>query len=123
MNITRALIAVFVYPEYAGRQNVVRRVHWILKFEDAGIVSNAFVETFLDVDNITNFIPANQIGNDRVLQWAFDAQGGDAFVDSVRPYHEEQINYQKSIAGQQSYTDGFTIVPPTTSPSVPATVL
>lgn len=123
MNITRTLVAVFVYPQYAGRTNVVRRVHWVLKFEDAGIVSNAFVETFLDVDNITNFIPANQIGNDRVLQWAFDAQGGDAFVDSLRQYHAEQINYQKSIAGQQSYTDGFTIVPPTTSPSVPTTVL
>lgn len=123
MNITRALVAVFVHPEYAGRQNVVRRVHWVLKFEDAGTVSNAFVETFLDVDNITNFIPANQIGNDRVLQWAFDAQGGDAFVDSLREYHAEQINYKKSIAGQQLYTDGFDIVIPTSAPSVPATVL
>lgn len=123
MNITRALVTVYVYPEYAGRTNVVRRVQWILRFEEDGFSSDAYVETFLSVDDITNFIPANEIGTDRVLQWAFDAQGGDAFVDTLRPYHAEQIAYQKSISGQQSYTDGFDFIVQTAAPTVPASVL
>lgn len=123
MNMTRALVGVFVYPTYAGRTNVVRRVNWLLRFEDAGFSSDAFVETFLDVDNITNFIPANEIGTERVLQWAFDAQGGDAFVDTLRSYHAEQINYQKALSGQQSYTDGFNFIVPAPAPTVPSSVL
>jgi hypothetical protein len=123
MNITRALVAVYVYPEFAGRMNVVRRVHWLLKFEQDGFSSDAYVETFLNVDNITNFIPANEIGTDQVLQWAFDTQGGDEFVDTLRPYHAEQIAYQKSISGQQSYTDGFDFIVQTAAPTVPSSVL
>lgn len=123
MNITRALVAVYVYPEFAGRMNVVRRVQWLLRFEENGFSSGGYVETFLNVDDITNFIPANEIGTDRVLQWAFDAQGGDAFVETLRPYHAEQIAYQKSIFGQQSYTDGFDFIVQTAPPTVPTSVL
>ena len=123
MNTTRALVAVYVYPEYAGRTNVVRRVQWLLRFEEDGFGSDAFVEAFLNVDDITNFIPANEIGTERVLQWAFDAQGGDAFVETLRPYHAEQIAYQKSISGQDSYTDGFDFIVQTAFPTVPSSVL
>jgi hypothetical protein len=123
MNVFRALNAVFVLPEYSGRANVVRRVHWLLTFEEDGFRSQAFVETFLNVDDITNFIPANEIGTERVLQWAFAAQGGAAFVETIRPYHADQIAYQKQCAGQNSYTDGFDFVVQSEQTSVPSSVL
>lgn len=123
MNITRTLMAVFVYPEHAGRTNVVRTVHWNIEFEDGGMRSNAFIETNLNVDNLTNFIPANEIGNERVLQWAFDAQGGNAFLDIIRPYHEDQIAQKKELARQQFYTDGFTYAIPPADPTIPSRIL
>ena len=123
MNISRALNAVFVYPEYAGKANVVCRVHWFLIFEEDSFRSQAFVETFLNVDDITNFIPADKIGTEQVLQWAFDAQGGVVFVETVKPYHMEQIAYQKQCAGQNSYTNGFDFVVQFEQTSIPSSVL
>lgn len=110
--ITKHLIQVNVYPEYAGRQNVVRHVMWAIKFERAGFSSTAFVETFLDADNISEFVPANEIGTERLLQWAFEAQGGDAFLAHVQPRNEEEIDLQIAKAGQVPYTDGFDLFVP-----------
>lgn len=123
-NISKHLLQVLVYPEYGGQQNVVRRVHWFVKFERSGFSTNAFVETFLDVDGIPDFIPANQIGTERLLQWAFDAQGGDAFIAQIQPYHEEQLDHAVATAGQVPYTEGFDLFVPTApNPTVPSTVL
>ena len=120
MNITKQLNQVFVIPEHNGNQNVIRRVLWCLCFEKDGVVSEAGVETFLDVDNIQNFIPINEVGDDRLLEWVFAAQGGDAFIDFLRPHHEEQLNYAKQCAGLETYSTNFnlsTSVPRTTIPS------
>lgn len=124
MNITRVLAAVYVYPEHMGRVNVIRRVDWFLRFEESGVRSDAFIETTLDVGNITNFIPANQVGNDRVLQWAFDAQGGDQFLQMILPHHEDVIGQKKAMMELQGYMDGFSFETPSeTQLSVPANVL
>ena len=123
MNTTRFLVNVFVLPEHAGRQNVVRRVRWVIRFEKDGFTSDAGVETFLNVDNIQNFIPVNEIGTQRVLQWAFDAQGGESFVSEIQPYHDEQIAYQIQCAGQQEHTDGFDVVTQTPLREMPSVVL
>lgn len=123
MNVTRLLANVFVIPEHAGRQNVVRRVHWILRFEKNGFHSNAFVETFLDIENLQNYIPANEIGNERVLQWAFDAQGGENFVAQIQPYHDEQIEHQIQCAGQEVYTDGFEVITQSPPGHIPSAVV
>lgn len=123
MNITKKLIKVFVLPEHGGRQNVVRRVHWIVVFEDDGHSSVAFAETFLDVDALQDFIPANEVGTERVLDWAFQAQGGDAYIAEIQPYHAEQIAYNKMCAGQTEFRDGFEFHRPMTQTNIPADVL
>lgn len=123
ISTSKLLIAVHVIPEHAGRQNVVRRVMWILRFSREGLNSDAFVETVLDVDSLENFIAANEIGTERLLQWAFEAQGGNAFVAHLQPRHEEQINYAASIAGQVPFTDGFDIYTPTREMALPTTTL
>jgi hypothetical protein len=107
INKIKILINVFVLPEYNGYQNVISRVHWALRFENNGISSDAFIETFLNIDNIQGFISANQIGNERLLEWVYNKQGGDAFVASLEPFHIEQINYKISCIGQEPYSDGF----------------
>ena len=125
MNVTKKLLQVFVIPEHLGRQNVVRRVQWVLQFELNGVSSDAFVETFLDIQDLQNYIPANEIGNERLLQWAFDAQGGDSFVAQITAHHEEQLQYKLQCAGQEPYTQGFDLEPPSvvyTPNAIPAAV-
>lgn len=109
MNISKVLVNVFTLPEYQGRQNVICRVHWVVRFEEDGFSSTAGVETFFDVDNIQNFIPANEVGNQRILQWATDVQGGDAFMAQLSAIHGEDIKHQKQTAGQQAYSEGFVL--------------
>lgn len=125
MNITKHLQSVFTYPQHQGHPNVIRRVRWILRFERDGLTSEAGVETFLNVDAIENFIPANEIGTERILQWAYDAQGGDAFVSQLLAVHEEQLNYKAACAGQEIYSEGFDFGVPDsrTQGEMPSTVL
>jgi hypothetical protein len=109
MNITKTLTAVYVLPEFSGHQNVIRRVVWGIQFEDAGYISEAAVDTILPIDTIEQFIPANQVGNEKALQWAYDAQGGDAFLAQLEPFHADQIQFKKALVGVQPYAEGFGI--------------
>lgn len=121
MNITKQLTEVFVIPEYNGRQNVIRRVLWQITFEEDGVKSTAGIETFLDIDNIENFVPANEVGNELLLQWVLEIQGGDSFISAIQPYHEEDLTYAKKCAGLETYVSGFefsTGVSPATLPAV-----
>jgi hypothetical protein len=122
-NISKQLIAVYVIPEHSGRQNVIHRVLWSVKYERDGFSSNAMVETFLDISAIDQFIPANEVGNERVLQWAFDAQGGDDFIARIQSHHEDQIDYAASIAGHVLFFDGFETLTPPVTPQIPSAVL
>jgi hypothetical protein len=124
MNTSRSLIAVFVTPSLSGHENVVSRVHWQLRFDENGIHSDAFVETFLDTSSLNDFVPANEIGNERLLQWAYDAQGGDLFVAQIQPHHEEVIAHQVACAGQVPYSQGFDLVTiPLSHNPIPTTTL
>lgn len=123
MNITKQLTDVFVIPEHNGHQAVIRRVLWEIHFEKDGVKSVAGVETFLSVDNIQNFIPADQVGNDRLLEWVLAAQGGDNFIAHLRPHHEEQINYAKHCASLEAYSTNFDLIKPAAPPTLPAAVL
>jgi hypothetical protein len=117
MNITKKLLEVFVIPESNGYTDVISRVMWAIDFEEDGFVSSAAIETFLPVDNLQNFIPANQVGNARLLQWVYDVQGADAFLEQIKAHHVEQVFYEKAKAGTQRYFEGFDI-PPASSNTV-----
>lgn len=123
MNTSRHLVSVFVQPSNGTHENVISRVMWVLRFEEGGFTSDALVETFLNTGEITDFIPANQVGNDRVLQWAFDAQGGETFVQAVQAHHEQQIAYKRSISEHVEYVDGFTLVSQQMPRSIPKVIL
>jgi hypothetical protein len=123
MNTSRHLVSVFVQPSNGTYENVIARVMWVIRFEEDGFTSDAFVETFLDTGAIVDFIPANQVGNDRVLQWAFDAQGGETFVQSLQVRHGEEIAYKRSIAGHVEYVDGFELMSSQMPRSIPKVVL
>jgi hypothetical protein len=123
MNTSRHLVSVFVQPSNGAYENVIARVMWVIRFEEDGFTSEAFVETFLDTNTIENFIPANQVGNSQVLQWAFDTQGGEGFVQSIQPRHEQEIAYKRSTAGQVEYVDGFELMSRQMPRSIPKVIL
>lgn len=123
MNISKHLISVFVLPSKGEHQNVICRVVWMLRFEEDGHQSDALVETILPTDNISDFVPANEVGNERVLEWAYNAQGGEALVAELSPYHTDQINYAKLCVGHVPFTDGFVLPAPVERPTMPSAVL
>jgi hypothetical protein len=109
MNSTKKLLEIFVIPDSNGYKDVIFRVIWAIDFEDGGFVSTAGFETFLPVDNIQNFIPANQVGTARLLQWVYDVQGGDVFLEQIKAFHADRILYEKANAGTQRYFEGFDV--------------
>jgi hypothetical protein len=130
MNITKVLYNVYVVPNYNGKSNVIQRVRWGIVFEKDGFTSEAGIETTLDISDTGNFISIDNLGNTEVLEWAYQAQGGDGFLSYITPHHEEQVDYAILCAGQVEYTEGFDlqpikVLPLSSAPSgtIPATVI
>lgn len=102
-NISKQLHRVDVFPERDGLTNVIGRVFWAVVFERDGVASAGGAETLLAVDNIATFIPIEQLTKEQILEWAFEAQGGDAFVQQIQPYHEQQLDWMVKCKGLVEY--------------------
>lgn len=68
--------------------DVVKRVVWLVDFFDTSqptIKSTGNVETYLNTDAVSadTFSPFENLTQTQILQWAFDAEGGTAFLDQL----------------------------------------
>lgn len=108
--VTMKLHEVQVYENKDGRENVIGLVRWTVEFSRGQFVSRAGVETLLDVSSLSNFTPIEQVTREQVLAWAAAAQGGDAFVEHLRPYHEDELDLQERRTGLSRYT-GISVDP------------
>jgi hypothetical protein len=95
---------VQVFKDKDGHQDVVGLVRWAVQFERNALVSVAGVETLLDTSNIQDFTPVEQLTKEQVLAWAYSAQGGDAFVEVIRQYHENDLDQQEQRLGLVTYS-------------------
>lgn len=106
MIITKELIKLEVLPEHNGFENVVRNVHWKMIITDpyhTDISSIGTVETMLDIDEIDSFIDITTLTKTQILDWALEKQGGDTFIDTVMPIHQDNIFRQKQLIGVVEY--------------------
>ncbi len=111
MNITYKLYEVGVLPNIGAHQNVVARVRWGIEYEDGGAVSSAAGESLLQIADLSNFTPIEQLTREQVLDWAFASHGGDSFLQELLTYHTQQVNYQKAQMGIVNYTNHFQFDP------------
>lgn len=103
MNITRKLFGVAVTLQSGQHSNVVTRVRWGLEFERGGFTSLAFIETFLNIADLSNFTPVEQLTKEQIIQWAFDTQNGDQIIAEQWAHHESMISYAALQASVVEY--------------------
>lgn len=102
--INTKLHEVQVYENKEGYANVVGLVRWAVEFQRGGFVSRAGIETLLDTSDLSGFTPIEQVTREQALAWALAAQGGEAFIEHLRPYHEADLDEQERRAGLSRYT-------------------
>jgi hypothetical protein len=125
MNITRKLFEVGVKPQVGDFQNVVARVRWGLEFERGGFTSVAYIETMLDISDLSGFTPVDQLTKKQIIQWAYDAQDGDQIIADQTPHHDQVLAYESLQASIVEYKDFPTDATPSrnTVPEIPQEIL
>ena len=82
---------VDVYPQDGDYTDVVFNVHWILTGEDAdGINATVIGTQTLDVSEITDFTPFDQLTNEQASAWV-EAAMGEEQVSSLKESIDKQI--------------------------------
>jgi len=108
IDYTMALRSVSVINEQDSMANIVKRVIWTIRFFDTDHVeigSEASVETYLDTDALSaeSFTPYENVTQTQILQWVFDKQGGQEFLDELlEQYHSETL---VKLIADESYTE------------------
>lgn len=108
IDYTMALRSVSVINEQGSMANIVKRVLWSIRFFDTDheeIGSEATVETYLDTDALgaDSFTPYENVTQTQILQWAFDKQGGQEFLDQLlEEYHSALL---AKLISDASYTE------------------
>ncbi len=90
------LVALKTIPEQDGKTDICKLVQWEINFFETTypdqVWSVASVETILDTDTLSDsFVEFSDLTQQQILQMALDHQGGDSFLDSLMPYHEEEL--------------------------------
>lgn len=102
-----SLEGVEVYPEHQGNSNVIRVVTWNINFyneEFPDVVTVGQAETLLPEPTPgAGFSDIAQLTKGGILQWAFEAAGGEQFIEQLRPAHEEHLAYLLQKAGTVEY--------------------
>lgn len=70
---------VDVYPVNEGNNNVVYNVHYRVVGEDSetAVLGDSIGTQVLDVSDITDFVPFEDLTNDQVVAWVKSAMGSD----------------------------------------------
>lgn len=101
--ITKRLNQVYVYPDFEGKQNVIKKVVFSIDFKREDCVSTAIVEAILDTTNLQEFVEIDLLTDDQIIQWAFEKEGGDALLQNIQPHHEAHLDYLVLSSGTVEY--------------------
>ena len=102
-----SLERIEVYPELNGNTNVIRVVVWNINFYDEAqpdVMTFGQAETLLpEPTSSSGFSDIATLTKDNILQWAFETEGGEAFIDTLRTFAEEHLAYLLQKAGTVEY--------------------
>lgn len=99
MNITRKIYQLGVQPQIDPHTNVVAFVQWGLSFSRNGHESVAMVATYLPLNDLSNFIPVQQLTKDQIIDWCVAVEGGEQFINNLTHIHERQLDVMERRAG------------------------
>ncbi len=87
MNLTFKITGVLALPQLAEHENVVARVDWAVAAQEGSLFSKGGGQTLLDTTEITDFVPADQLTEEQLIQWVIAAEGGQKFLDDLTAFH------------------------------------
>lgn len=82
---------VDVYPTDGDYTDVVYNVHWIVTGKDADVSATSIGTQVLDTSEITDFMPFEELTNERLVAWTKAAMG-DEQVESIEAGIASQID-------------------------------
>lgn len=103
------LLDIQIIPTLDTLENVVKKVLWAIEFYDTDnpeiFKSVGAVETILDTNNIAveDFVQINSLSHSQIIEWVFAIQGGEEFIENIRPIHVGNIMEAKEKFNWTSY--------------------
>lgn len=99
MNITRKIYQLGVQPKIGEHANVVAFVQWGLCFSRNGHESVAMIATYLPLNDLSNFIPVQELTKDQIIDWCVSVEGGEHFINNLTHIHNRQLDVMERRAG------------------------
>jgi hypothetical protein len=118
MNHTFHITGLFTLPTHGALSNVLAKVQWEIVFAQDGHESIAGGETLLDVDNIEQFTPFEQVTAAQVSDWVLTKEGGQTFIDMLTDIHKSILEQKAVDAKVVKATPSFQLAQPASVPSV-----
>ena len=106
MNIEFTIKKTYVFPQRGELTNVIGKVDWDVRVSEGLAESFGAGETLLDVDAITNFVPAQQVTDAQLIEWVKAAEGGEAFLQTLRQVHGPHLAWKQRQIGLVPWVAG-----------------
>lgn len=92
---------LYTMPQVGELQNVIAKVEWRALLTRNGVKSVAAVETLLDLTTLSaeTFMPITDLTAATVIEWAVQAEGGDAFIAHLKEIHEPILSRKERELG------------------------
>jgi hypothetical protein len=90
------ILSVKAEPQLHDKANVITYVFWAVQFDMDGHSNQAVVETLINFDPESVFIPAENLTKEQILSWALAAQGGDEFIERLEYHHTIQLQADRA---------------------------
>jgi hypothetical protein len=90
------ILSVKAEPQLHDKENVITYVFWAVQFDMDGHSNQAVVETLINFDPDSVFIPAENLTKEQILSWAIAEQGGDEFIERLEYHHTIQLQADRA---------------------------
>jgi hypothetical protein len=110
MNIEYKVVQIDTHPERQGHQHVVAGVQWLMVASRNGFSSAALVYSLLPIDDLSDFVPVEQLTKEQLIAWAMAAEGGQEWIDRTMAHHNACLTLDEARAGTAPYTGPLAFV-------------
>jgi predicted transcriptional regulator len=94
MNIQFTIKKIYVFPQSGQFTNVIGKLDWEVRVSEGLAESFGVGETLLNTDNITNFVPVEQVTEAQMIEWLKQAEGGEQFLQTLQAIHAPQVAWK-----------------------------
>jgi hypothetical protein len=90
------ILSIKAEPQLHEKENVVIFVRWAVHFEIDEYSNEAVIETRLDFDPNSTFVPAQDLTKEQILSWVIAKVGGDPFLARLEENHVSHLQIERA---------------------------